>query len=67
MDFKEQLTIISDDLNHDEISKKEAINKICELIGVGTSACKHKNTTIIPGVFGGIYCDECKEQIYEED
>lgn len=34
MDFKEKLTIISDDLNHNEITEQEARKRICVLLGV---------------------------------
>lgn len=34
MDFKENLTIISDDLNHSIITEQEARKRICVLLGV---------------------------------
>jgi len=65
MDFKERLTIISDDLNHDIITEQEARKQICVLLDVvGQSEqlvcpethklCERKNT---------YYCNRLCERI----
>lgn len=67
MTFKDKLTIISNDLNCGEINESEAIIKLCDLMGVGYPTCKHDSTYIVPGVFGGRWCYDCKEKIEIEE
>jgi len=50
MDFKERLTIISDDLNHDIITEQEARKQICvllDVVGRSEQLCQYEpdNTT----------------------
>lgn len=45
MDFKEKLTIISDNLNHSIITEQEARKQICVLLGVGGSASQFEEDT----------------------
>jgi hypothetical protein len=45
-DMKEQLTIISDDLNHGIITEKEARTKLLILFGVSGSATVDINTQV---------------------
>ena len=64
--MKEQILEISKRLENDEITEREARKELCVLFGVSNSVCDHKNSYIVSGVFGGRWCEDCKEMIDEQ-
>jgi hypothetical protein len=60
--MKEEILNISSDLREGFITSNEAKEKLLILF----STCNHKNTYIVSGVFGGKWCEDCKEMVNEE-
>ena len=63
--MKEEILNISSDLREGFITSNEAKEKLLLLFG-GSLTCNHKNSYIVSGVFGGKWCEDCKEMVTEE-
>ena len=65
MDFKEKLTIISDNLNHSIITEQEARKQICVLLGVINAkrtvchTCKEDIADYFVPTLDDLRCPEC--------
>lgn len=63
--MKEEILSIASDLREGFISSTAAKEQLLSLFGIGDSVCSHKNTTHVSGVFGGEWCEDCKQMIKE--
>lgn len=61
--MKEEILSIASDLREGFISSTAAKEQLLSLFGIGDSACPHKNTTYVFGIFGGEWCEDCKQFI----
>ena len=64
--MKKELFQITKDLAQDKITEQEARTLLLGLLGVSNSVCDHKDSYIVSGVFGGRWCEDCKEMIDEQ-
>lgn len=60
--MKEEILNIASDLREGFITSNEAKEQLLVLF----ATCNHKNTYIVSGVFGGKWCEDCKEMVTEE-
>ena len=60
--MKEEILNIASDLREGFITSNEAKEQLLVLF----ATCNHKNTYIVSGVFGGKWCEDCKEMVNEE-
>ncbi len=61
--MKEEILQIASDLREGHITSNEAKAQLLILFGVSSSVCDHKDSYIVSGVFGGRWCEKCKEMV----
>lgn len=60
--MKEEILNIASDLREGFITSNEAKEQLLVLF----ATCNHKKSYIVSGVFGGKWCEDCKEMVNEE-